>query len=144
MKSLAIVFVFFGIVLAAPITLNGTYVTEIERDLSLTVSTRASSGSDRASSRWGNVKFNTQALLTQSIDNDEWIVYPDVDRDEDVVYAKRLRAAGVPCGLEVVPGAFHGFDVALPGRAVSRAFWRSQAAALHGALQPGPAPLRWS
>ena len=87
MKSLAIVFVFFGIVLAAPITLNGTYVTEIERDLSLTVSTRASSGSDRASSRWGNVKFNTRAMLTQSIDNDEWIVYPDVDRDEDVVYA---------------------------------------------------------
>ena len=68
----------------------------------------------------------------------------DLFHDEDVVYAKRLRAAGVPCGLEVVPGAFHGFDVALPGRAVSRAFWRSQAAALHDALRPAAAPLRWS
>jgi len=26
-------------------------------------------------------------LLTRRLDNDEWIVYPDVDRDEDVVYA---------------------------------------------------------
>jgi hypothetical protein len=25
--------------------------------------------------------------LTRCLDNDEWIVYPDVDRDEDVVYA---------------------------------------------------------
>lgn len=35
----------------------------------------------------------------------------DVFHDEDVVYAQRLRKAGVPCELVVVPGAFHGFDI---------------------------------
>ena len=68
----------------------------------------------------------------------------DLFHDEDVRYAERLREAGVPCELEIVPGAFHGFDAVLPGRAVSRAFWRSQAAALHRAFRPGQAPLRWT
>ncbi|WP_299034840.1 alpha/beta hydrolase [uncultured Pseudokineococcus sp.] len=33
---------------------------------------------------------------------------PDLFRDEDVAYAHRLEAAGVPCRLEVVPGMYHG------------------------------------
>lgn len=36
----------------------------------------------------------------------------DLFHDEDVCYATRLRAAGVPAQLEVVRGAFHGFDFA--------------------------------
>ena len=34
----------------------------------------------------------------------------DLFCDEDVEYARRLNAAGVPAELIVVPGAFHGFD----------------------------------
>lgn len=34
----------------------------------------------------------------------------DLFIDEDVDYAQRLNAAGVPAELIVVPGAFHGFD----------------------------------
>jgi acetyl esterase/lipase len=57
---------------------------------------------------------------------------------EDVAYAGRLKDAGVPCVLEVVPGAFHGFDVVAPGRPVSRAFFDSQCASLADALKPLP------
>lgn len=41
-----------------------------------------------------------------------WIGVGDVDlfHEEDQVYAHRLKQAGVPCDLLVVPGAFHGFD----------------------------------
>lgn len=57
----------------------------------------------------------------------------DLFHDEDVTYAGRLEAAGVSCTLDVVPGAFHGFDmVAKSG--VARAFRASQAAALDAAL----------
>ena len=34
----------------------------------------------------------------------------DLFHDEDVDYARRLNAAGVPAQLIVVPGGFHGFD----------------------------------
>jgi acetyl esterase/lipase len=34
----------------------------------------------------------------------------DLFCDEDIDYAQRLNAAGVPAELNVVPGAFHGFD----------------------------------
>ncbi|MGG5259095.1 alpha/beta hydrolase [Phycicoccus avicenniae] len=47
----------------------------------------------------------------------------DLFHDEDVLYAERLRAAGVPTDLEVVPGAFHAFD-GLPTE-VSRGFVES-------------------
>ena len=48
----------------------------------------------------------------------------DLFVDEDIDYAKRLIAAGVPTELHVHPGAFHGFD-ALPGPGVAN---RAQAA----------------
>ena len=46
-----------------------------------------------------------------------WIGVGDLDlfRDEDLDYADRLRAAGVPCELDVVPGMYHGADVHLAG-----------------------------
>ena len=36
----------------------------------------------------------------------------DLFHDEDVEYARRLNDAGVPAELIVVPGGFHGFDLA--------------------------------
>ncbi|MBX3484709.1 alpha/beta hydrolase [Phenylobacterium sp.] len=36
----------------------------------------------------------------------------DLFVDEDIAYARRLIAAGVPTELHVYPGAFHGFNVA--------------------------------
>jgi acetyl esterase/lipase len=61
----------------------------------------------------------------------------DLFHEEDVAYAERLRAAGVATTLEVVPGAFHGFDVVLPKARVSEAFLVSQLSAMRAALAPG-------
>jgi acetyl esterase/lipase len=58
----------------------------------------------------------------------------DLFHDEDLAYAAGLRAAGVPVDLEVVPGAFHGFDVLSGKTAVTRAFYASQHAALRRAF----------
>jgi acetyl esterase/lipase len=58
----------------------------------------------------------------------------DLFHDEDVAYAARLTAAGVPCQIETVPGAFHGFDLVVPKAAVSKAFFTSQCASLRSAL----------
>jgi acetyl esterase/lipase len=58
----------------------------------------------------------------------------DLFHDEDVAYAERLTAAGVPCHVEVVSGAFHGFDLVVPKAAVSQAFFASQCASLRTAL----------
>jgi acetyl esterase/lipase len=58
----------------------------------------------------------------------------DLFHEEDVAYAKRLREAGVPCEVEVVEGAFHGFDVLFPDKPVVRAFWEEQVRALRAAL----------
>ncbi|MBO0679061.1 alpha/beta hydrolase [Mycolicibacterium sp. S2-37] len=44
----------------------------------------------------------------------------DIFRDEDVGYARRLAAAGVPTELHVHPGCPHGFEAVAPGAAVSR------------------------
>lgn len=58
----------------------------------------------------------------------------DLFRDENTTYAHRLRAAGVPCALELVPGAYHAFDRFEAGSAVARQFFESQIAALDDAL----------
>ena len=58
----------------------------------------------------------------------------DLFHDEDIAYAERLRAAGVPCELEVVQGAFHGFDQIVAKSLVSRNFFASQAANLRAAF----------
>lgn len=58
----------------------------------------------------------------------------DLFHDEDLAYAQRLRAAGVPCDVEVVHGAFHGFDGVAPKTAVSKGFHQNQAAFLRAAF----------
>ena len=63
----------------------------------------------------------------------------DLFHDEDLAYAERLKKAGVPCHVEVVPGAFHGFDRVVPGAPVSRSFFDSQCASLRDALTAGSA-----
>ncbi|GAB5896689.1 alpha/beta hydrolase [Mycolicibacterium mageritense] len=60
----------------------------------------------------------------------------DLFHDEDVAYAERLRAAGVPCDVEIVDGAFHGFDQLAPKTAVARSFFASQIATLRKAFSP--------
>jgi acetyl esterase/lipase len=63
----------------------------------------------------------------------------DLFHDEDLAYAERLRAAGVPCQVEVVTGAFHGFDGIAPKAEVSMSFFRSQCAVLREAFTPAAA-----
>lgn len=58
----------------------------------------------------------------------------DLFFDEDSEYAQRLTEAGVPCELEVVPGAFHGFDQIAARTPVARAFLDNQCASLRAAL----------
>jgi acetyl esterase/lipase len=61
-----------------------------------------------------------------------WIGVGTVDlfHDEAVAYAQRLRECGVKCELQIVPGAFHGFDVFDPQPQVVQDFRRSQISAL--------------
>ncbi len=58
----------------------------------------------------------------------------DLFFEEDLAYAERLRAAGAHCDVEVVSGAFHGFDQIVPSAGVSKAFFSSQCAAMRSAL----------
>lgn len=46
----------------------------------------------------------------------------DLFVEEDIEYAKRLTAAGVPTELLLVPGAYHAFDLLVPDAAVSKRF----------------------
>jgi acetyl esterase/lipase len=58
----------------------------------------------------------------------------DLFHDEDLAYAERLRAAGVPCQVEVVSGVFHGFDLVVPKAQVSQRFFDSQCESLRFSL----------
>jgi acetyl esterase/lipase len=60
----------------------------------------------------------------------------DLFHDEDLAYAERLTAAGVPCQVDVVPGAFHGFDRVASKAQVSQRFFDSQCESLRSALAP--------
>ncbi|KUI00724.1 alpha/beta hydrolase [Mycobacterium sp. IS-3022] len=70
-----------------------------------------------------------------------WVGVGDLDlfHDEDLAYAERLKAAGVPCDVEVVEGAFHGFDGIVPKASVSQQFFNSQCAMLQRTLAPAAA-----
>lgn len=67
-----------------------------------------------------------------------WIGTGELDlfRDEDIEYASRLMAAGVPTELHVYPRAVHGFDLFAPHTAVSRRFCRDRDDALDRFLTP--------
>jgi acetyl esterase/lipase len=54
----------------------------------------------------------------------------DLFHDENIAYARRLEEHGVVCELVVVPGAFHGFDLAGLRAKVVQDFRQSQIAAL--------------
>jgi acetyl esterase/lipase len=58
----------------------------------------------------------------------------DLFVDEDVLYAKRLIDAGVATELNVVPGAFHAFDLSVPNAQLSKRFCESIAVALQRAF----------
>ena len=60
----------------------------------------------------------------------------DLFFDEDLAYARRLEAAGVPVEVHEVPGAFHGFQKFAPKASISRAFFDSQCAALRRVTEP--------
>ncbi|MBV7337102.1 alpha/beta hydrolase [Chloroflexi bacterium TSY] len=44
----------------------------------------------------------------------------DLFRDENIEYARRMLAAGVPTELQVYPGGFHGSEFMAPEAAVSQ------------------------
>lgn len=61
----------------------------------------------------------------------------DLFHTEDVAYAERLRAAGVPCELYEVDGAYHGFDLVEAGTGVGRAYLEARFTALSAVLGDG-------
>lgn len=65
-----------------------------------------------------------------------WMGVGDLDlfHDEDLAYAKRLRAAGVLCPVHLVPGAFHAFDAVVAKAPVSRRFREEQIRVLREAF----------
>lgn len=58
----------------------------------------------------------------------------DIFVDEDIAYAGRLIDAGVPVELNVVPGAFHGFDIFASGTRLAHEFIARLVGALTTAL----------
>jgi acetyl esterase/lipase len=63
----------------------------------------------------------------------------DLFVDEDIAYAKRLVDAGIPTELNVVPGAFHGFDGAGAATSIAKQFTRAKMNALRRAFGQTPA-----
>lgn len=58
----------------------------------------------------------------------------DLFRDEDIAFAQRLMAAGVPCELHVNPGSYHASEVFAPDAALSQRIWATRIDALKRAL----------
>ncbi len=58
----------------------------------------------------------------------------DLFVDEDIAYAQRLIAAGVPTELVVTPGGFHGFDAVAPETGLAKRFTAAKIAALRRAF----------
>lgn len=61
----------------------------------------------------------------------------DIFVEEDIAYAGRLIAAGVPVELYIEPGAFHGFNEMVPDAAVSQRFNRRVLEGLKRGLHGG-------
>jgi acetyl esterase/lipase len=62
----------------------------------------------------------------------------DLFFDEDVAYARRLEAEGVACQLDIVEGAFHGFDVVCSRAPIAYRYRAAQMQALRAALSIEP------
>lgn len=60
----------------------------------------------------------------------------DLFVNEDIEYANRLIASGVPTELHVIPGLYHGFDAANPGARKTADFKEAARRALSKALAP--------
>ena len=58
----------------------------------------------------------------------------DLFRDEDIAFAQRLMQAGVPCELQVYPGAFHASESLAAEAALSQRIWANRIGALRRAL----------
>ena len=58
----------------------------------------------------------------------------DLFRDEDITFAMRLMAAGVPTELHVNPGAYHAAEVFAPAAPLSERIWAGRFAALRRGL----------
>lgn len=58
----------------------------------------------------------------------------DLFLDENIAYAQRLLAAGVPTELHVYPGGYHGFNGFAPGTDIARRFNNQRDKALKRAL----------
>lgn len=58
----------------------------------------------------------------------------DLFHDEDLAYAARLVEAGVPCKVDLIPGAFHGFDLVAAKAPVSQRFVDMQCENLRAGL----------
>ena len=58
----------------------------------------------------------------------------DLFRDEDITFAMRLMAAGVPTELHVSPGAYHGSEGFAPDAPLSQRIWAGRIDALSRAL----------
>jgi len=71
-----------------------------------------------------------------------WIGVGSIDlfHDECVAYAERLRAAGVPVDLHVVPGMYHGAEAIRPEADAMRDFTARMVRAATAAIGPVAAP----
>ena len=58
----------------------------------------------------------------------------DLFVSEDIDYARRLNEAGVPTELQVIPGAYHGFDQLSADSPQARQFTRAKIDALRRAF----------
>jgi acetyl esterase/lipase len=58
----------------------------------------------------------------------------DLFRDEDIAFAERLEAAGVPTEFHLYPGAYHASEIFAPTAALSQRIWATRIAALQRAL----------
>jgi len=124
---------------SGPAILAQVLVSPMLDDRDDTVSTRQIDGVGVADR--GMTRFGWDALLGTRRGTDDVSVYAaparatdlsglppayvdcgtaEVFRDETVVYASRLWAAGVDAELHVWPGAFHGFTSMVPDAVVSR------------------------